>query len=232
TPLQEIIQTEPEREHEQLLRKMASVSFTRESLKDEKQKLPTFQSIQGKWLSLLQEASDHDLNEIRKLYVRHANVIGTTCVASARRDFMEEYPTFDVVIIDEVSKATPPELLLPMLKGKKIILVGDHHQLPPLVGQETMDEFLEEIEEQDEKRELEKLLKESLFERLFRTLPKQNKTMLGIQYRMHESIMETISPFYKEGDSRLLCGLEDSDAVRDHLLESRFVQRKDHLLWF
>ena len=86
------------------------------------------------------------LDEIRKLYVKHANVIGTTCVASARRDFMEEYPTFDVVIIDEVLKATPPELLLPMLKGKKIILVGDHHQLPPLVGQETLEELLEEID--------------------------------------------------------------------------------------
>ena len=83
--------------------------------------------------------------------MQHANVIGTTCVASARRDFMEEYPVFDVVIIDEVSKATPPELLLPMLKGKKIILVGDHHQLPPLVGQETLEEFLEESENQTRK---------------------------------------------------------------------------------
>ena len=145
---------------------------------------------------------------------------------------MEEYPTFDVVIIDEVSKATPPELLLPMLKGKKIILVGDHHQLPPLMGQATLEELLEESDSLDEKKELEKLLKESLFERLFRTLPKQNKTMLGIQYRMHESIMETITPFYKEGNYSLQCGLTDSDAVRDHLIESRYVQRNDHLLWF
>ena len=145
---------------------------------------------------------------------------------------MEEYPTFDVVIIDEVSKATPPELLLPMLKGKKIILVGDHHQLPPLMGQDTLEELLEESDNNEEKNELEKLLKESLFERLFRTLPKQNKTMLAIQYRMHESIMETITPFYKEGNYGLQCGLTDSDSVRDHLIESRYVQRNDHLLWF
>lgn len=232
TELEKILQLTPELDRQRLLDEKETVSQKVEEIKKEQIRLPVTNALQQEWLTLLTEANDYDLDEIRKLYVRHANVIGTTCVASARRDFMEEYPTFDVVIIDEVSKATPPELLLPMLKGKKIILVGDHHQLPPLVGQETMDEFLEEIEEQDEKRELEKLLKESLFERLFRTLPKQNKTMLGIQYRMHESIMETISPFYKEGDSRLRCGLEDSDAIRDHLLESRFVQRKDHLLWF
>lgn len=76
------------------------------------------------------------------------------------------------------------------------------------------------------------MLKESLFERLFRTLPKQNKTMLGIQYRMHEEIMETITPFYAEGQYRLQCGLTDSDSTRDHLLSSRLIERKDHLLWF
>ncbi len=39
---------------------------------------------------------------------------------------------FDVVIIDEVSKATPLELLLPLMRARKAILVGDHRQLPPL----------------------------------------------------------------------------------------------------
>lgn len=230
--LKEIIVQQPEMERKETLTEIDSLTQTVEQLELEKARLPITQTLQEEWLSLLEEANDYDLDEIRKLYVRHANVIGTTCVASARRDFMEDYPTFDVVIIDEVSKATPPELLLPMLKGKKIILVGDHHQLPPLVGQETMEEFLEEIEDREEKQELAKLLNESLFERLFRTLPKQNKTMLAIQYRMHESIMETITPFYAEGDYRLRCGLTDSDTMRDHLLESRYVKRHDHLLWF
>ena len=122
-----------------------------------------------------------------------------------------------------------------MLKGKKIILVGDHHQLPPLVGEDTLDEtlkaILEESDSFEEKDELKKLLKESLFERLFKNLPKTNKTMLAIQYRMHENIMETITPFYEEENYRLQCGLVDSDAMRDHLLDSHYVKRRDHLLW-
>jgi len=193
--------------------------------------LPLIRSLQNQWHSMLQEASPYDLDEIRKLYIKHANVIGTTCVASARKEFAEEYPQFDIVIIDEVSKATPPELLLPMLKGKKIILVGDHHQLPPLVGQETMEEFLQELPEDTEKREMEQLLKESLFERLFRTLPKQNKTMLGKQYRMHEHIMQTITPFYNENGYALTCGLPDSDAARAHGLETRHIKPENHLIW-
>ncbi|WP_303969399.1 ATP-binding protein [Sporosarcina ureae] len=197
----------------------------------EQQQLPILQELQAQWEELLQEANDYDLDEIRKLYIDHANVIGTTCVASASKKFMDEYPVFDVVIIDEVSKATPPELLLPMLKGKKIILVGDHHQLPPLVGQETMDELVDQQKDPEVQREMKKLLNESLFERLFRTLPKQNKTMLSIQYRMHEKIMATIAPFYKEGNYQLQCGLPNSDELRDHLLESKNITRKDHLLW-
>ncbi len=230
--LADILMEQPEVEQRQVVAILEALQEELKDLTKEQRRLPITQTLQRQWLSLLTEANDYDLDEIRKLYVKHANVIGTTCVASARRDFMEEYPTFDVVIIDEVSKATPPELLLPMLKGKKIILVGDHHQLPPLVGQETLEEFLEEIDVQEDKKEFEKLLNESLFERLFRTLPKQNKTMLGIQYRMHESIMQTITPFYEEGDYRLQCGLTDSDTVRDHMIDSPYIKRKDHLLWF
>ena len=187
------------------------------------------------WKGLLETAENEDLEEIRQLYIRHANVIGTTCLQSARPDFIKDYPDFDVVIIDEVSKATPPELLIPMLKGKKIILVGDHRQLPPLIGDETIEEAVSALplSQQEEAKEI---LQESLFERLFETLPPENKQTLRIQYRMHESIMQTITPFYKKDDvpgaSGLVCGLQNSDEERDHLLNGQYVQRGQHLMWF
>lgn len=230
--LKPILESEPEKEEQIISEQIVSDKSLIERNEKELAQLPMKEMLQKQWLLMLENATDYDLEEIKKLYIQHANVIGTTCVASARRDFMEEYPTFDVVIIDEVSKATPPELLLPMLKGKKIILVGDHHQLPPLIGQETMEEFLEESTSPKERKELESLLKESLFERLFRTLPKQNKTMLAIQYRMHEKIMQTITPFYNEGTYTLQCGLEDSDGMRNHLLSTTDFNESNHLLWF
>ncbi len=233
--LESILSTDPEAAYEETAKQLASLSFDMESLKQEQKNFPLLQSVQKQWIGLLETANEHDLDEIRKLYIKHANVIGTTCVASARKDFQDNYPVFDVVIVDEVSKATPPELLLPMLKGKKVILVGDHHQLPPLLGNDTLEETLEEMIKEnsgfEEKRELEKLLEESLFERLYKNLPDTNKTMLAIQYRMHADIMETISPFYKDENVQLQCGLTDSNKDRDHYLESATVKRHNHLMW-
>ena len=42
---------------------------------------------------------------------------------------------FDYVIIDEAAKATTPELLVSIIKAKKIILVGDQNQLPAYADQ-------------------------------------------------------------------------------------------------
>ncbi|MFJ7407968.1 MULTISPECIES: DEAD/DEAH box helicase [unclassified Lysinibacillus] len=235
TALTTLLQSTPERTYEEVKETIQTTNESLEELHRKEQQLPLRKRLQEQWRDKLQNATEYDLDEIRKLYVRHANVIGTTCVASASKEFMENYPTFDVVIIDEVSKATPPELLLPMLKGKKVILVGDHHQLPPLLGDDTLEEtlkgMLEENPNFDGAQELKSLLRESLFERLFNNLPPTHKQMLALQYRMHEKIMHSITPFYAKEENGLQCGLPDSDLARDHGLQGKFVNRDDHLLW-
>lgn len=230
-----IIEQQPE---EQLLAAQhhaTELHMQQQHLAQQLEQLPLKNALQHEWRNMLQTATEHDVDDIKKLYIKHANVIGTTCVQSARKDFIESYPQFDVVIIDEVSKATPPELLLPMLKGKKIILVGDHHQLPPLLGDDTLEETLSDVLKDstafEGQQELEGYLRESLFERLFKALPATNKQMLAIQYRMHENIMAGIAPFYAQEQDGLHCGLANSQAMRDHLLEGRFMTRRDHLLW-
>lgn len=235
TACTKLLQSTPERTYEEVEVAIKSSQTALEEMQCKEQQLPLRKKLQEQWRDKLQNATEYDLDEIRKLYVRHANVIGTTCVASASKEFMENYPTFDVVIIDEVSKATPPELLLPMLKGKKIILVGDHHQLPPLLGDDTLEETLKTMLDENPNfegaQELKNLLRESLFERLFNNLPHTHKQMLALQYRMHEKIMHSITPFYAKEENGLQCGLPDSDAARDHCLEGQFVSRDDHLLW-
>lgn len=72
-----------------------------------------------------------------------------------------------MVIIDEVSKATPLELLLPLMRGRKAILVGDHRQLPPLF-QESQDSSLtleDIVEEETEEGRSDTLLTEANFRR-------------------------------------------------------------------
>ena len=84
-----------------------------------------------------------------------ASVVGTTCLGISHPVFSRRL--FDVVIVDEASQVTEPVrqpfialfataphshpvscscaqvCIGPLRCGRKFVLVGDHHQLPPLV---------------------------------------------------------------------------------------------------
>ncbi|PPS40718.1 AAA domain-containing protein [Chroococcidiopsis sp. TS-821] len=92
-----------------------------QELTQEEAYLRRYQHFVSDWISKLRNPSAQDQNELRQIYLNNANVIGITCVQAASREFSEEFQNFDVVIIDEVSKCTPPELLIPALKGKKLV---------------------------------------------------------------------------------------------------------------
>lgn len=84
-----------------------------------------------------------------KDFINGCNVVGVSCTENAKTLTENGFDDFDVVIIDEVSKATPPELLIPMLRGRKIVLVGDHRQLPPLFNEHEKT-YLEMAEQQED----------------------------------------------------------------------------------
>lgn len=114
---------------------------------------------------------------------------------------------FDTVIMDEASKATPPELALPVLFGKKSIIVGDHRQLPPMIDGEEIKDLLVSIGEKALAKTLShKEFEISQFERLFKDIDDSIKGTFDTQYRMHPAINEAISQFYKD-DGGLKCGL-------------------------
>lgn len=113
------------------------------------------------WIEKVRNPSERDRHDLRQVYLDNANVVGITCVQAANRDFSEEFQCFDVVIVDEVSKCTPPELLIPALKGKKLVMVGDHKQLPPMLDTSTLEEVVQEI---GSSREELQFLEESLQE--------------------------------------------------------------------
>jgi superfamily I DNA and/or RNA helicase len=59
--------------------------------------------------------------------------------------FTRQCQDFETVVIDESNLATPPELLLAMLKGKKIILVGDNRNLSPMIGAHFVSQLAEDL---------------------------------------------------------------------------------------
>lgn len=59
-------------------------------------------------------------------------VLATTNTGSDSRTVRQEGP-FDLVVIDEAAQALEVACYLPLLQGKRVVLAGDHKQLPPTV---------------------------------------------------------------------------------------------------
>jgi len=82
--------------------------------------------------------------------------------------------TFDLALLDEATQATEPMAIGPFLRARRVILAGDHRQLPPTVrSQEAAKGGLSR----------------SLFERLHEEGPQEAHRMLREQYRMSAGIM-------------------------------------------
>jgi RecA/RadA recombinase len=198
-----------------------------QELEREKRFAGQYDGLITDWIAALKDPSERDKEELKDIYIKNANVIGITCGQVHRlssKDF-NKFDAFNVVIIDEVSKATPPELLLPAVKGRKLILIGDQHQLPPMIDDKTLDQM---AEENGQDSLAFRYLNQSYFAQRYNEAPDENKRMLYIQYRMHPDIMAAINQFYERP---LECGLNKPDSERDHQLDSILVGRNKHLIW-
>jgi ATP-dependent RNA/DNA helicase IGHMBP2 len=104
---------------------------------------------------------------------------------------------FDLVVIDEAAQAVEPACWIPLLRAGRVVLAGDHCQLPPtIISNEAAREGLSI----------------SLMERLLRDLSSQISRRLTTQYRMHEAIMGfSSSEFYESS-------LVADNSVKSHLL--------------
>jgi superfamily I DNA and/or RNA helicase len=74
-----------------------------------------------------------------ELLARSRNLICGTCVGIGRRGIQLDKNAFDLVIIDEAARCTPSELAVGMQSGRRIMLVGDHRQLPPLFDYDVLE---------------------------------------------------------------------------------------------
>ena len=104
---------------------------------------------------------------------------------------------FDLVVIDEACQSTEPGCWIAIARGERVVLAGDHRQLPPTVlsGEAARQGFAV-----------------SLFERLTELSGNALRRRLDTQYRMHSSIMEFSSLEFYEAE------LKAHPSVASHLL--------------
>lgn len=105
--------------------------------------------------------------------------------------------SFDLVVIDEACQATEPGCWVPVLRGDRIVLAGDHCQLPPTVLSQPAAQAGFAV---------------SLPERLIGRFGYVVHRQLTVQYRMHADIMRFSSERFYEGS------LVAHSTVESHLL--------------
>jgi len=239
-----------------------------DTYKAEYKKLKDIYSSFENYLENRQDFVELQRGKYTKTLLKHnANVYGLTCTSSpyfrpesiVGRKNDEDDPNsdievddinirninFDVVVIDEVSKATPIEILIPLAYGKSVVLVGDQRQLPPIfkyserMFEDMTPEKRSEILQGKELKYFKDMVETSLFERIYNKLCK-NRAMLTEQYRFHEQIMKCVNVFY---DGKLSLGLgKEQNNKKQHYLDVNIHNfkggttpvfcRKNNTYWF
>ncbi len=147
-----------------------------------------FQEIRRLWLEIFGKTDD-----FLSAYLSIADVVAGTCIGIAGIGSTPDLE-FDLLVLDEASKATPTEALVPMSRSKRWVLVGDDKQLPPFVEAQleregNLDSLGLTIED----------FSESLFSRLSAKLPSECKSILDVQHRMVPAIGNLISECFYDG---------------------------------
>lgn len=139
---------------------------------------------------------------------------------------------YEFVIVDEAARVSPRDLMIPMAQGKRIILVGDHRQLPHIIDEDVIKALSEEeaenllAKESENERDSKNWSNISLFEHMFvhriAALEEQDgfprRVTLDKQYRMHPLLGDFISRnFYERFDplEKFGSGRPASDFVHD-----------------
>ena len=130
---------------------------------------------QRQWLKeearTLRQAADDLERFMAEDVLESVQVITCTLVGASHRHI--RHLSFETVFIDEAAQALEPGCWIPIAKGQRIVLAGDHHQLPPTVKSE---------------KAAREGLRETLFEKCIQRQP-ETARMLTMQYRMHAHIM-------------------------------------------
>lgn len=173
------------------------------------QEQPPDTNIQKRWADFV-NPQNGTVSNISELIIRNRPLVGATCVGLAKKRVGLEQLKFDLVIVDEAGKALPGEILIPVLRAKKLVLIGDHKQLPPVIDPALFDP--DKIELENRRLLKRELFDISFFQRLYERAPETNRAMLETQYRMPAVIGTLVSSLFYDGKLKNGAGTEERPA--------------------
>lgn len=132
--------------------------------------------------------------QFKAALVTQAQVVAGTCLGVMGVPGRNEI-TYDLCIVDEASIATPTEVLVPMARARRTILVGDDRQLSPFQDPELQSSGILQrfsLSAVDQK--------ETLFNHLRDSLPGGLRKVLSTQHRMVPPIGNLISACFYDSE--------------------------------
>lgn len=172
-------------------------------------------AIYGETKDLRREFREREGRVVSEL-LRTSKVVLSTLHGAGGHHLKDE--RFDTVIVDEASQALEAQCWIPVLSVKgvqKLVLAGDHLQLPPTIKStnskekpkpaKTVETGVKDLDLNSDAKKKKKpkednvRLETTLFDRLLSLHGPAIKRMLTTQYRMHEDIMAFPSAQLYEG---------------------------------
>ena len=99
--------------------------------------LSTLSSMESKKSLILSDFLNRLEQDYEMIVRKYSMTTAATCQTSLDlRDGIDKI--YDLVIVDEAARANPLDLFIPMSMGRKIVLVGDHKQLPHMLEPDVL----------------------------------------------------------------------------------------------
>lgn len=151
-------------------------------------------SLSQEWLDVLRSGEAG----YERFMLKTKQLACGTLVGVGRRSLELEQTQFDWVIVDEAGRAQASELMVALQSAKRVLLVGDHKQLPPFYQNGHIKHASKLLDVSQE------AFRESDFERAFKAC---GGVTLDTQYRMIEPIGDLVSAcFYADDIGKLHTG--------------------------
>ena len=148
--------------------------------------------------------------ENMKKFLRIFPVVITTCISAHRLGAPKPY--FDMVIMDEASQCNCAVSLVPIIRGKNLMLVGDPQQLSPVIvldpkNNQALKKRYKISREYD-------YMENSIYKTYLACDSVSDEILLSYHYRCHEKIIEFNNKKYYNGKLKIRSSVQEDPRPR------------------
>lgn len=134
------------------------------------------------------KAFNQFINEDENIYklLKVFPIILTTCISAKKIGNPKQY--FDITIMDEASQCDNATAIIPIIRGKKLMLVGDPNQLNPVIVMDRSDN--EKLKQEYQVPNSYDFMDNSVYKTFISNDSISNETLLSYHYRCTPKIIE------------------------------------------